>query len=303
MMRRLATISRATSVRLTTRSTLLVASLISAWGCGGEEGTRTDGNNNMSYDACEESRSLDKVMIADFEEAPAVAFTSSNDMTPGAVFTAGLVTEALEAPKCPDDAAAGSAYHFVGTGFQSYGYSFGFNALNALPNAGGATYFNAEGWTGMSMWVRKGTQIPVSSSSIFASVAERFTAPSGSPLFSGEEMDELLEANFCPADQTMGGRCYCAFNAADFDGNGVGDTAEALRSQCDRFGAGVGIATDWRFFKIPFTRMRQRAYGRPAPTPVPDPMLLGVEIGLDGENWDFWLDELAFYREPDGGTN
>jgi hypothetical protein len=32
-------------------------------------------------------------------------------------------------------------------------------------------------------------------------------------------------------------------------------------------------------------------------------MLLGVEIGLDGENWDFWLDELAFYREPDGGTN
>ncbi len=303
MMQRLATISRATSVHLTARSTLLVTSLMSAWGCGGEKGSSTDGNGNVPYDACVESKSLDKVMIADFEGPPVATFTSSNDMTPGAVFTAGLVTEPLEAPKCPEDVAAGSAYHFVGTGFQSYGYSLGFNALNALPNAGGPTYFNAEDWTGMSMWVRKGTALPVSSSSIFASVAERFTAPSGGTLFSGDELDDLLDPGFCPDDQTPGA-CYCAFSAIDLDGSGgAGDTAEALRSQCDKFGAGVGIATDWRFFKIPFTRMRQRAYGRPAPVPVPDPLVLGVEIGLDGENWDFWLDELAFYREPDAVSN
>jgi hypothetical protein len=272
---------------------------MSAWSCGGEEAPSTAGNGNLPYDACVESQSLEKVMIADFEGPPGGTFTSSNDMTPGAMFTDGLVTEPLEAPKCPEDAAPGSAYHFIGTGFQSYGYSLGFNGLNALPNAGGPTYFNAEDWTGMSMWVRKGSTLPVSSSSIFASVAERFTAPSGGTLFSGEQQVDLLDAGSCPDDQTPG-TCYCAFNAIDVDDNG---TPDPLQSQCDKFGAGVGIATDWRFFKIPFTRMRQRAYGRPAPVPVPDPWVLGVEIGLDGENWDFWLDELAFYREPAAVAN
>ena len=23
-----------------------------------------------------------------------------------------------------------------------------------------------------------------------------------------------------------------------------------------------------------------------------------IEFSLDGENWDFWIDDLAFYREP-----
>lgn len=92
----------------------------------------------------------------------------------------------------------------------------------------------------------------------------------------------------------MGEPCYCNYDAADVDDDG---TPDPLLSQCDRFGAGVGISTEWRFFKVPFSRMRQRAYGRPSRLDAPDTKILGLEFGLDGENWDFWIDDLAFYRD------
>lgn len=272
---------------------LFVASVICVSGCGGEKVESTDGGGDVPYDACQESQSLEKSVIADFDSATLATFYSSNDGTPGAVFTPGVPTEVLEAPRCDGGAATDTAFHFVGTGFQSYGYSFGFNALGALPGSGGATYFDAGEWSGISMWVRKGSG--PSASSIFASVSERYTDPSGGNLFSAAELDSLLEPGQCPVDQAMGGPCYCAFIAVDVNGD---QTVDPLQSQCDRFGAGVGIATDWRFFKIPFARMRQRAYGRPSPAPAPDPLILAVEIGLDGENWDFWIDDLAFYRDP-----
>jgi hypothetical protein len=280
---------------------LMAASLLSA--CGGENATEPAGNQTVPYDPCLESESLEKVMIDDFEAiSPLATFTSSNDGTVGAMFTAGRATEALESAKCSTDSAPGMAYHFLGTGFQGYGYSFGFNALDALPDAGGDIYFDATDWDGLSMWVRKGpgpSAAAPSASSIFASVADRYTAPLGRSLFVGEERQELLPPDKCPLTEEpppMAAPCYCSYDAEDVNGDTVPD---ALQSQCDRFGAGVGIATDWRFFKIPFARMRQRAFGRPSPLQAPDPFILGVEISLDGENWDFWLDELAFYREPD----
>lgn len=287
----------------TPRLAFIAASLLSA--CGGENATGPDGNEDVPYDPCQESANLEKAMIADFEGPPLATFTSSNDGT-GTILTAGLATEPLEASKCSTDTVPGTAYHFLGEGFQSYGYSFGFNALNALPDAGGDIYFDATEWDGLSMWVRKGPGSSAeepSASSIFASVADRYTVPLGRSLFEGEEVEELLPPDKCPlADPTpttpvaMPAPCYCSYDAEDVNGDEVPD---ALQSQCDRFGAGVGIALDWRFFKIPFARMRQRAFGRPSPLPAPDPFILGVEIGLDGENWDFWLDELAFYRDPE----
>jgi hypothetical protein len=97
----------------------------------------------------------------------------------------------------------------------------------------------------------------------------------------------------------MDGPCYCNYNAVDVDGV---DGNDPLLSQCDKFGAGVGISTDWRFFKVPFSRMRQRAYGRPSLLPGPDSKIIGIEFSLDGENWDFWIDDLALYREPDASA-
>ena len=303
MMQRLViTVPSAAHLGWVARSTLLLP-LFSFCSCGGEEDTGAGTETPAPYDPCEESRTLDTLMIADFEDVPPVSwFTGSDGTAPPEQLDPvppGTATTPLEAAKCSEDAAPGFGFHIVATGLQSYGYSFEFNTLNPLqadePRPAGQNYFDtlAGGWDGLSMWVRKGSPEFVSASgevepyasSIFASVSERFTEPAGAALFSDEEENLLLSTG-----------AYCAYNAVDVDGD---DVVDPLLSQCDRFGAGVGIATEWRFYKVPFSRMRQRAYGRPSVLPGPDSKIIGLNFGLDGENWDFWIDDLAFYREPE----
>jgi hypothetical protein len=208
----------------------LLASLVSlTCGCGGDDSSRTGADAPVPYDPCEESRSLDRVMVADFEMQPAVDWSTNSDGTTtnlSPVPTNTLIT-AIEAPKCPDEASAGSGFQVIATGLQGFGYTFTFNNLGVLQGTG-ATHFDAAEWDGISMWVRKGTG--PSASSIFASVADRFTEPSpaAAQLFSAEEAEALLPPGKCPAASMggpataismqltwtmMGRRIHCSVNA------------------------------------------------------------------------------------------
>jgi hypothetical protein len=272
------------------------AALLAA-ACGGKQLPEEQGGQQQAYDPCEDSRTLEVTLVADFESpfdpATGVNPVSGNDGTPGATFN--LAAEPLPATKCAGE-PAGSAYHLVATGLQAYGFSLGFSQLHLLPGADGAgTHFNATSWTGISMWVRKGS--PEATSSFFAAVADRYTDPGGDVLFDETETVELLDAANCPAPAMSD--CYCAFNALDVNGD---TTPDPFSSQCDKFGAGIGMDTDWRFFKVPFSRMRQRAFGRPSELTEPERRILAFDFGISGTNIDFWLDELAFYREPAPGA-
>lgn len=69
--------------------------------------------------------------------------------------------------------------------------------------------------------------------------------------------------------------------------------------KCDRFGAGVGLEPEWRFVKLPFSKLRQRGFGVKSPAGrVLREALLAVSIYVDVGNWDFWIDQVAFYKEP-----
>jgi len=73
--------------------------------------------------------------------------------------------------------------------------------------------------------------------------------------------------------------------------------ADIVSENCDAFGAGLGLSSEWRFFKIPFAVMEQRGFGMPAD----DPQLasiFGFQFTLERGNWDIWLDDLAWYNEP-----
>ncbi len=267
--------------------------------CGGKEVADQPGGAQQAYDACEDSRTLEVTLVSDFESpfdaATGVNAVMGNDGTPGAQF--GLASEPLAEPKCAGDAAAGSAYHLTATGLQGFGFSFGFNQLQLLPGAnGGTTHFDTTGWTGFSMWVRKGSA--AATSSMFAAVADRYTDPAGAVLFDPGETADLLDGARCP-EAALGNPCYCAYDALDVTGDA---TPDPLLSQCDKFGAGIGVDTEWRFFKVPFERMRQRAYGRPSPLPGPDVRILAFDFGIRGTDIDFWIDELAFYREAAPGA-
>jgi hypothetical protein len=263
---------------------LLLGALLAAavCGCGGEKIVDTSQGEAPLYDPCEDSASLEKAVVDDFESMPVVSFFASSDGTSTDVTppSGSTTTTPLEASKCASDATPGSGFHVVARGLQAYGYTFGFNTFTMLPGGGGQSYFDISNWDGLSMWVRKGKE--AAASSFFASVADRYTSPMGGSLFTPAEAEELL------------GGAYCGDNASDVNNDG---TPDPLRSQCDRFGVGIGIATEWRFFRVPFSRMRQRAYGRPSALSVPDSKIIGLNFEIRGDNLDFWIDDVAFYRE------
>jgi hypothetical protein len=77
-----------------------------------------------------------------------------------------------------------------------------------------------------------------------------------------------------------------------------GDDCDPEAEACDRFGVAVGISEQWRFFAIPFQRMRQRGYGVPAPY-MDLEALLGFAVYYEAGTWDFWVDDVAFFKYAD----
>jgi hypothetical protein len=68
--------------------------------------------------------------------------------------------------------------------------------------------------------------------------------------------------------------------------------------KCDRYGAGIGLENRWRFVKIPFAAMQQRGYGIKSPAGrLMVEALLGFGIYMDIGNWDFWIDQVAYYKD------
>ncbi len=77
------------------------------------------------------------------------------------------------------------------------------------------------------------------------------------------------------------------------------NTLDVFQEGCDPFGAYSVMTGDWQLFLVPFDEMRQRGFGHKAPfLDIGAVRQLSIEYGL-GE-WDFWIDDLAFYRRAEG---
>jgi hypothetical protein len=91
--------------------------------------------------------------------------------------------------------------------------------------------------------------------------------------------------------------------AADGEGPVVGsictpDTTDLNSDQgCDKFGSSVLLRSDWQQFLVPFAEMRQGGWGRPAEY-FDLAGIISFSISFPQGTWDFWIDDLAFYRRP-----
>jgi hypothetical protein len=92
----------------------------------------------------------------------------------------------------------------------------------------------------------------------------------------------LFFSVFDPKTETSGG--YCDSNS------------DVLSEKCDAYGTGVGLAEEWRFFAIPFEKLRQRGFGVPTEELLTG-SLLGLNWAADRGNWDVWVDDIALYRQ------
>lgn len=75
---------------------------------------------------------------------------------------------------------------------------------------------------------------------------------------------------------------------------------DEFEDACDAYGNYAVMDGNWKFYKIPFIEMRQRGYGHIAPfLDLGAITQASIEFGL-GE-WDFWIDDIAFYRAKGEG--
>jgi len=65
---------------------------------------------------------------------------------------------------------------------------------------------------------------------------------------------------------------------------------------CDKFGGYAVTSDDWRLFLLPFAELRQAGWGLQAPF-LDIWGLMSLSFRFDAGNWDFWLDDVSFYRQ------
>ena len=72
-------------------------------------------------------------------------------------------------------------------------------------------------------------------------------------------------------------------------------TLDDFHDACDPYGAYAVMTGDWEYFVLPFSEMRQRGFGDRT-TYLDLGAIRQVSIEYEFGAWDFWIDDLSFYR-------
>ncbi|GEM_PF-2151046 len=241
----------------------LAAAVLSA-GCGGEDGVRPAAAQGprlapLPSDPCAADDGYEFELIEDFEDAHAQRFWVSSDKTEAEMEP----PDGTNSPSVPalDEARCGES---------RFALRIFARGLSKYGGAFGMSYdydtpFDASEWDGISLWVRRGA---ASGTSLFVGVNERHTDEQGSAAVSPTAEPFCL--NDAPTEQ----------------------------DKCDRFGAGVALDEEWRFVAIRFDQMAQRGYGVVAPY-LDVAAIQGLNCGFEVGDWEFWVDDLAYFRAPE----
>ncbi len=170
-------------------------------------------------------------------------------------------------PRC---GSSEGSYHLVAkniatcvspkTGRQGWGATLAitFNA-NKNDSAMADPPIDASDWDGIAFWARRGEE--PSKAAFLASARDLYSSGQGD---------------------------NCSVDAGAADAN-----------KCDPFGLAVLLEPQWRFVTVPFSLMQQKGFGVPSPLGALDTtQIVALELGFSSGDWDVWVDDLAFYREP-----
>jgi hypothetical protein len=142
-------------------------------------------------------------------------------------------------------------------------------------------YYDARGWTGISLWARLGSSESVTNAII--TMADPNTAGLLGGGYPFNDPDAACGDLPCSANNTPPGP-PTLHNAV----------------QCDPFGKAITLTSDWQFYRIPFSDMTQKGYG--LPETAPDlAHFIGVKINLSlgqlgSADYDVWVNDIAFYK-------
>jgi hypothetical protein len=130
--------------------------------------------------------------------------------------------------------------------------------------------FDATGYDGIAVWMRTApgfTNVP------------RITV---SDQFTDSQYNQDLPVKNCDPNPN------CQVQSSQ--GN-----ANCYNVGCDTFGMYAPLTENWRLFILPFEEMRQGGWGKQRPK-LDLSNLLSIQISFPVGTWDFWIDDIAFYR-------
>lgn len=276
---------------------LLAACVVSLDACGGPEEGRPlprDPSEQDPVDPCVGHEELEFSMIQDFEGGVARGFNAGNDgnnldNVDGQILpfeeSDPITQEIPGAARC---GVSTRALRYQAEGIcQWASISANLDMMN-----------DASEWEGVALWVRQTPEPEVA-------------APRGRGMRVG--IRDLFTVESTGADEK-----YCGSAATEENPEANRETPAADRSRCpeslpcptlvevgadhpeklccDPFGLSVAITEDWHLWAIPFAEMRQGGYGRIRPEGLQTSRLVRLEIALGPGNYDFWIDDVAFYR-------
>lgn len=251
-----------------------------------------------SVDPCVGPDDLEFLVIDDFEEGIARTFNVGNDGNNADNVDGQIIPFEEAAPlteELPDSGRCGEsrfALRYQAEGIcQWASISANLDMMN-----------DASEWEGIALWVRRvpepGVAEPVGRG-ILVGVRDLFTVEStgADEKYCGSAATEQNpEAN---RPTPAADRSTCPPSAPCPTLGEVGaDHPEKLC--CDPFGLSVGLTEDWKLWAVPFAEMTQGGYGRVRPEGLQTTRLVRLELSLGPGNYDFWIDDVAFYRHRAG---
>lgn len=280
---------------------LLAASAFAANGCGGPDEGRPpppEPSEREPDDPCVGHEDLEFLMIQDFEANVARGFNAGNDgnnldNVDGQILPfeeSDPITQLIpDEPRC---GVSTRALRYQAEGIcQWASLSANLDMMN-----------DATGWEGLALWVRKTPEPEVPEPvgrGVRVGIRDLFTVEStgADEKYCGSAAtEENPEAN---RETPAADRSTCPPSAPCPTLSEVGsDHPEKLC--CDPFGLSVGLTEDWHLWTVPFDEMQQGGYGRARPEGLQTSRLVRLELALGPGNYDFWIDDIAFYRRRAG---
>jgi len=172
------------------------------------------------------------------------------------------------APPAPCDTGK-RGWHFRAEGLYVWGCQLTHDFSNDQP----LHHVDASMYDGVSFWARSANTS--AGRSIFVAFDDKYTKEKAYAIVD-DAGKPILDASGVQ-------KYYCIDSSVDAE-------------KCDRFGVGIGLDTAWRFYKIPFSAVRQRGFGVSSDR-LHTEEILGFSFYIDVGDWDFWVDQIAFYKE------
>ena len=178
-----------------------------------------------------------------------------------------FLADQLPANLIPNGGRCGSLYalHVQGGPFSNWGGNVGTRFAEPI---------NVTGYDGVAVWMRTA---PGFANSPRVTISDPFTDS---------------QMNMYPAPDAS---AYCTPNVSCAGQIASGNT-NCYNVGCDTFGQYAPLTEDWRLFLLSFDEMRQGGWGKPRPS-IDLTQLLSIQISYPVGTWDFWIDDIAFYRQ------